>query len=1023
MARHDRDMPCRIAQRAGILRQGGMPPRPHQGGAWTAFGKSISGKMKAGCVAGLLGLAAGAVQAQTVEFHLDLDTGGHRAVIRDVVASADGAVIVSASDDKTVRIWNGGAGESTAVLRGQMGPGGEGVVNAVALSADAGAVAVGGYFAGHQAAQGPFGDVRIFDVQSGAIRSVLRGHELVVETLAYDAGRDELAVSGQGGQVHRWAAPFSDAPQALPVLDTQSWRVSRVDYALNGQRLIVATYDYGLRIWDLDNGAEIAAPDAEALWDTPLVALAVSADGALFALADDQGRVTVREAATGAVIAALPQRPFRVDALGFSGDRLVLSCGYRCGDSYGSETWDWATGTMLTEYRAQDGGVHALAILPEGRVVTAGGRLNRLDMWDVSTGQAMRQMGGISAPVAAVGLSAMADRIGWGADDPCPTQAICPTRMGELTQEMELPTAERAFEKPGPRGAARLGRAVIELPGLKVALDSEPGTGFDGSRLRISDAAVIKGGDSGYYHSAYSFVPGLDRVISGGGNGILLDYGLDGSVAGEFVGHTGEILALAVAPRAERLLSGAADQTVKLWNLKTHELLATLFFAGDDWIIWTPQGYFYSSPNGDRLVGWRINQGKDQAARYVTARQLRQHLHSPEIVRRAIIGGSARAAAQELRGRDNELEELLTRKPPAFDIRMIDRDAPEGQALIEVTGASLEEVESWGYSVLVNDRRVRSTRMGGVDGRLVYAVPLEVGENRITVAGRDDFGYVTERSAVALSKKRDMPEKRGKLYVAVVGVNTYPNLPEACGGKACDLAYPVADALEFLNVVKQRSAPLYTGMETLVMVSGDALAADAPRQQALSLFMEPGAVLEPDARTVSGELVDFLARPGPEDTTVIFVAGHGMNLEEQYYLLPSDAQKRGDRWRTSSLVDWSVIQEEISFAQGRRILVLDTCHAANAFNAKLEKEAADARVIVFSATAANNTAGERPDLGHGIFTYAMLEGLRGAAARAGEGVRLLGLADYVYHEVVRLSRNKQEPFYHISQSANFLVAQ
>jgi uncharacterized caspase-like protein len=129
-----------------------------------------------------------------------------------------------------------------------------------------------------------------------------------------------------------------------------------------------------------------------------------------------------------------------------------------------------------------------------------------------------------------------------------------------------------------------------------------------------------------------------------------------------------------------------------------------------------------------------------------------------------------------------------------------------------------------------------------------------------------------------------------------------------------------------------------------------------------------------------------------------------------------------ERWRMSSLVDWRRIQEAVEEAKGRRIMVLDTCHAANAFNPRLEKDAADARIVVFSATAANNTAAELPELGHGVFTYSMLEGLNGAANTSGDGVRLLGLADYVYREVVRLSKERQEPYYHISQTANFLLA-
>ena len=86
-----------------------------------------------------------------------------------------------------------------------------------------------------------------------------------------------------------------------------------------------------------------------------------------------------------------------------------------------------------------------------------------------------------------------------------------------------------------------------------------------------------------------------------------------------------------------------------------------------------------------------------------------------------------------------------------------------------------------------------------------------------------------------------------------------------------------------------------------------------------------------------------------------------------------------------------------------RFMLLDTCHAANAFNPRLEKDAQDARIVVFSATAANNTAAELPELGHGVFTYSVLEGLRGKAKTSDDGVTLFGLADFISREVVRLT--------------------
>ena len=176
-----------------------------------------SGRRAAVVAVALIMAAVGIVPAAEAQgFFLDLDTGGHRAVIRDIDVSADGSVIVSASDDKTVRVWDWQTGESVAVLRGQIGPGSEGMVNAVALSGDGASVAVAGYFGPHLSTDGPFGDVRIFDLRTGALRGVLAGHQLVAETLAYDGTRDELSVSGQGARVHRWAAPFSDAPRVLP---------------------------------------------------------------------------------------------------------------------------------------------------------------------------------------------------------------------------------------------------------------------------------------------------------------------------------------------------------------------------------------------------------------------------------------------------------------------------------------------------------------------------------------------------------------------------------------------------------------------------------------------------------------------------------------------------------------------------------------------------------------------------------------------------------------------------------------
>jgi uncharacterized caspase-like protein len=124
-------------------------------------------------------------------------------------------------------------------------------------------------------------------------------------------------------------------------------------------------------------------------------------------------------------------------------------------------------------------------------------------------------------------------------------------------------------------------------------------------------------------------------------------------------------------------------------------------------------------------------------------------------------------------------------------------------------------------------------------------------------------------------------------------------------------------------------------------------------------------------------------------------------------------------------VPWHALQEAVETAKGRRILFVDTCHSGNAYNQRLGNAAYHANIIAYTAARFDQAAIEDPSLGHGLFTYAVVEGLRGSgdlASRRQLSTRELG--DYVIRRVENLAKalqGEQEPQYFKGRDAEDYV--
>ncbi len=132
----------------------------------------------------LLLTATSAIIAQTIEPSrepiLRIETGMHTAIMRRIGVDAANRHLVTASDDKTVRVWELPSGRPLRVIRVPIGAGNEGKLNAVALSPDGSTIAAGGWTSNES---GKVESIYLFDRESGRLTRRLGGLPGVVNHL------------------------------------------------------------------------------------------------------------------------------------------------------------------------------------------------------------------------------------------------------------------------------------------------------------------------------------------------------------------------------------------------------------------------------------------------------------------------------------------------------------------------------------------------------------------------------------------------------------------------------------------------------------------------------------------------------------------------------------------------------------------------------------------------------------------------------------------------------------------------
>lgn len=917
--------------------------RPRLIAGWRFFGLAMLALL-----AGNMSLEASEPTSAPI---LRVETGMHTTIIRRLVADAPRNRLFTAGDDKTIRVWQMPQARQISVIRLPIDGGHEGQIFGLAVSPDGKTVAAAGWTGWNWDGKA---SIYFFDTLSGKLLRRIGDLPNAVSGLLWHPDGHHLIVGLQGNAGLR-VLRASDG--TLVAQDPQyKDKIMDLDLAANG-RLAVVALDGMLRIYDpafrlvgrktVPGGKLPSAvrfsPDASRL----AVALVDQPSLALF----DTGNLNLAE--NQPATADIP------DLAGFTslswssdGERL-----YAGGDYRGSGQ------NPLFVWSARGSG--ARKALPLART-----RINELQQLPgnviayATEDPGLGQIGPDHLPIGFRGpdvldFSRAHGHISLSADGSVVRYPVGNDRFHTFSI---LASGDQSLEGPSQ---VVLGQPRLTSPQIKLeSWQSSYRTTINGKTPRLDDYEMVR---------SYALTPDGQKVL------LATEWGLrlyDAAATLQWhVPLPGVAWSVTASQSGKFAVAALSDGTLRWFELASgREVLAFFPHAnGQEWIAWTPDGYYMSSVYGDTFLGWHLNRGKDRAPDYFKAVQFERLLYRPDVVNSAFNAVAANLAAKRS-GTQLDAGFRIAELPGIAPAR-IQLSVERLDTQSDKTRASLRlEVEKGGqpiidYTVFVNGIPITPNAARRISGQesqgFVRQIDIDLYQQdnfvRVETRHNDSLGLVEKW--IGLPNAHVPPKRAGTLYLLSVGVNTFTGLPEAM-----HLEFAAQDAGAISQALTARARPLFKQVNVRL----------------INDFSED----KPDRASILRAL-DFIAQAGPDDTTLVFLASHGVSDPAgNYYFVPRDSEAKelkalANAVKPKSLIGWQVFFDALRAASGKRILVVDTCHAQAIegrfeSHSLLKRSAASLFPILVSARS-NEEAQEYQPAKQGLFTYSLLQSLTPAA--------------------------------------------
>jgi WD40 repeat protein len=490
--------------------------------------------------------------------------------------SADGSRAVTASVDRSARIWDVVHGKLIATLTGH-----EQAVNSATFSPDGSRVVTASND----------GSARLWASQDGRLIAILPSHDGgAVFTALFDRDGQHVVTASADTTARIWDGATGRLLSVLP----HPAGVNSAEFSADGSRIVTACDDGKAYIWNAANDRKTIALPGHA---KRVSSATFSPDGSLVVTTSDDHTGRLWNAATGDIIKELPHNS-NVTSAQFStdGTKIVTASQDRQ-----ATVWNGHTGELLASLGPHDSYVTSAQFSPDGqRVVTTSS--NEVRLWSTATGSEIDRLGGHTATVGYATFNPEGHQILTVSDD-----RTARLWNGDISANIVVLTGHQnsvwtATVSPDGRTVltasddktARLwdsatGRELRKLlfeDGVNDAAFSPDGkhivVALDSNRAQILDATTsaplfsLDGQHSNHVNTAF-FSPDGRYVVtaSDDGTAILWD-AATGSFIRRFTGHGGGVNSAAFSSDGKRLVTASSDKTAQIWDTVSGAKIVTL---------------------------------------------------------------------------------------------------------------------------------------------------------------------------------------------------------------------------------------------------------------------------------------------------------------------------------------------------------------------------------------------------------------------------------------------------------------